>query len=290
MSGVHPPTEAGEPRVALVGAGPGDPELLTVLAARLIAEADDLLVDALVPPRLYRDSPARVLYLGKRAGRPHISQQEILRILVRLGKSGRRVVRLKGGDPCIFGRGGEEMRALDEAGIPYRLVPGISSALAAPAAAGIPVTERRCAEQVLILTGHRRRGHPHPVPRLPRYRAERTVIILMGLGNLGPLTEGALGAGYPPDLPAAVISEATLPGQTTVAAPLSEIAAAVERAGLRPPATVVLGWVAQRAAQRLAMQAEAATTQGQAATAGRSAAGTAWSRAEDPPARVAAAR
>jgi len=254
------PTAAGaEPRVALVGAGPGDPDLLTVAAARLIAEAEDLLVDALVPPLLYRDSPARVIYLGKRAGRPHISQEEIIRILVRLGRSGRRVVRLKGGDPCLFGRGGEEMRALEEAGVPYRLVPGVSSALAAPAAAGIPVTERGSAEQVLIITGHRRRGHPCPIPRLPRYRDDRTVVILMGLGSLGQLVEGALEDGYPPELPAAVISQATLSGQATVAAPLATLAAAVGRAGLTPPATVVLGWVAHRAAERLARQATSAT-------------------------------
>lgn len=251
MTGIPPPTDIPfEPRVALVGAGPGDPDLLTVAAARLIAEADDLLVDALVPPRLYQGSRAQVIYVGKRAGRPHVSQQEIQSILIRLARSGRRVVRLKGGDPCVFGRGGEEMRALDEAGIPFCLVPGVSSALAAPAAAGIPVTERDTADELVVVTGHRRRGHPQPAPRLPAYRSTRTVVVLMGLGGLGPLVDGALADGYPADLPAAVISQATLPDQRTVAAPLGQLVDAVAAAGLTPPATVVLGRVAQRAVER----------------------------------------
>lgn len=237
----------GEPRVALVGAGPGDPELLTVRAARLIAAADDLLVDALVPPALYRDSPARVIYVGKRAGRPHIAQAEIGRILVRLARSGRRVVRLKGGDPCLFARGGEEMAVLDEAGVPYLLVPGVTSALAAPAAAGIPVTRRGAAEQLLVVTAHRRRDHPQPIAPLPPYVEERTVVVLMGLGTLPELVAGALAGGWPADLPAAVVSRATLPGERWVAAPLARLAAAVRETALETPATVVLGRVAEGA-------------------------------------------
>jgi len=262
---VHRPAggPAGEPRVALVGAGPGDPDLLTVRAARLIAEADDLLVDALVPPAVYHGSRARVLYVGKRAGRPSIAQERIEAILVRLAKSGRRVVRLKGGDPCRVGRGGEEMRALEAAGIPYRLVPGVTSALAAPAAAGIAVTRRGVAEQVLIVTGHRRRGHPDPVPALPPWQADRTVVVLMGLGSLQELVAGALAGGYPADLPAAVVSRATLPGERWVAAPLGRLVEAVADAGLEAPATVVLGHAAAPA-----LAAEAAWREPPAAARG----------------------
>lgn len=253
------PPQGSEPRVALVGAGPGDPDLLTVLAARLIAEADDLLVDALVPPAVYRGSRARVLYVGKRAGRPSIPQARIEEILVRLARGGRRVVRLKGGDPCLFGRGGEEMRALEAAGIPYRLVPGVTSALAAPAAAGIAVTRRGVAEQVLIVTGHRRRGHPDPVPALPSWVADRTVVVLMGLGSLHELVAGALAGGYPTDLPAAVVSRATLPGERWVAAPLGRLVETVADAGLEAPATVVLGHAAAPALAAAALRTETGT-------------------------------
>ena len=245
-----------EPRVAIVGAGPGDPELLTVRAARLIAAADDLLVDALVPAAVYHGSRARLVYVGKRAGRPSVGQRRIEEILVRLARAGRRVVRLKGGDPCLFGRGGEEMRALEAAGVPYLLVPGVTSALAAPAAAGIAVTDRGQAESVTIVTGHRRAGHPEPVPPLPAYEAERTVVVLMGLGALTELVDRALADGYPPDLPAAVVSKATLPGQRTVAAPLADLPAKVAEADLETPATVVIGRVAQRAEANAAIPAE----------------------------------
>jgi uroporphyrin-III C-methyltransferase len=250
--------EAG-PRVAIVGAGPGDPELLTLKAARWIAEAEDLLVDALVPAAVYQGTSARIVYVGKRAGRPSVGQRRIEEILVRLAKAGRRVVRLKGGDPCLFGRGGEEMRALEAAGVAYELVPGVSSALAAPAAAGIPVTDRGAAEGVTVVTGHRRAGHPEPVPVLPAYVAERTVVVLMGLGSLGTLVEGALALGYPSDLPAAVVSKATLPEQRTVAARLAELPGRVEEAGLETPATIVIGWVAAGAVEKARSAAEAIT-------------------------------
>lgn len=245
-------------RVAIVGAGPGDPELLTLRAARLIAEADDLVVDALVPAAVYRGSPARVLYVGKRAGRPSISQREIEAILVRLARAGRRVVRLKGGDPCLFGRGGEEMRALEAAGIAYELVPGVSSALAAPAAAGIAVTERGSADRLVLVTGHRRAGHPRPVPRLPPYDPAATVVVLMGMGSLAELVAGALADGYPADLPAAVVSQATLATQRSVARPLGELVVAVSEAALATPATLVVGRVAARALDLAAVEAVAA--------------------------------
>jgi uroporphyrin-III C-methyltransferase len=234
-------------RVSIVGAGPGDPELLTVRAAQRIAEADDLVVDALVPPAVYCDSRARVVYVGKRAGRPHVSQEEINAILVELARAGRTIVRLKGGDPGLFGRAAEEIDALDEAGVPWELVPGVSSALAAPSAAGVPVTERGVAEQLLVATGHRHRDHPQPVPVLPPFVEDRTVVLLMGLGTLPELVAGALANGYPADLPAAVVSQASWATQRVVACPLAVLAERVAEAGLEAPATVVLGRVARRA-------------------------------------------
>jgi len=241
--------------VAIVGAGPGDPELLTVRAARLIAEADDLVVDALVPPTVYRESRGRIVYVGKRAGRPRIAQDEINEILVELARAGRRVVRLKGGDPGLFGRAAEEMDALDQAGIPWELVPGISSALAAPAAAGVPITERGVAEQLVVVTGHRREDHPEPVPALPPYDADRTLVLLMGLRTLPALLDAARAAGYPADLPSAAVAHAGWPTERIVAAPLVELAQRVAVAGLEAPVTFVLGRVARRARSCIAASA-----------------------------------
>lgn len=239
-------------RVAIVGAGPGDPELLTVRAARRIAEADDLVVDALVPPTVYRESRGRIVYVGKRAGRPHISQDEINEILVELARAGRKVVRLKGGDPGIFGRAAEEMDALDEAGIPWELVPGISSTVAAPAAAGVPLTERGVAEQLVVMTGHRREGHPEPLPALPPYDEHRTLVLLMGLATLPHLVTAALKVGYPADLPVVAVAQAGWPTERIVTASLAKLPAAVAQAELDAPVTIVLGRVARRARQSAA--------------------------------------
>lgn len=238
----------GGGKVFIVGAGPGDPELLTLKAARLIATADDLVVDALVPPALYQDSPARVIYVGKRAGRPRVSQEEIHAILVSLAHAHRRVVRLKGGDPGLFGRGAEEMRALEAAEVPYEVVPGVSSALAVSGAVGLSLTDREVADRVLILTGHRRtRANTDPVAELPAFDPRQTLVLVMALGHLDVLVERALAAGYPPALPAAVVSHATLPTQDFVAEPLEHLPAAVRRAGLATPATVVVGRVVEAA-------------------------------------------
>jgi uroporphyrin-III C-methyltransferase len=231
-------------RVSVVGAGPGDRELLTLRAARLIDEADDLVVDALVPPDLYRDSPARVVYVGKRAGRPHASQARIGEILVDLAGRGRRVVRLKGGDPSVFGRLGEEIRALEEAGIDYEVVPGVSSFQAAAVAAGAPLTERNVADRFLVMTGHGRAGAP-ALPELPSYDERTTVVWLMPLGNLERLVQRALALGYPHDLPAVAVSSASLEVESRVAAPLAALAQRVAEQGLETPVTVIVGRVAE---------------------------------------------
>ncbi len=232
-------------KVSIVGAGPGDPELLTLKAARLIEDADDLLVDALVPAPVYQRARGRVIYVGKRAGRPHVSQDEICRILVELGLAGRRVVRLKGGDPGVFGRAAEEIDALAAAGVAWELVPGVSSALAAPALAGITPTARGVADRLLIMTAHKQASAP--LPEVPPYVASQTVVLLMGLSGLPELARAALAAGYPRELPAVMVSHAGQKTQRVIGARLDGIAAAVAEAGLTAPATLVLGWTASRA-------------------------------------------
>lgn len=232
-------------KIFIVGAGPGDPSLMTLRAAALVAGADDLVVDALVPAAIYRQSNARVVYVGKRSGRPSISQRDIETLLIELAVAGRRVVRLHGGDPSVFGRAGEEVRALEEAGIDYEIVPGVSSALAAPLALGISVTERDVADRVVILTGHRS-GLENEMPELPAYDPGQTIVLLMALGNVEALVESALEQGYPADLPAVAIANATLPGQRYVAAELALLPALVAEQRLETPATLVWGFAAER--------------------------------------------
>lgn len=231
-------------RVFLVGAGPGDPDLLTVRAARLVAEADDLVVDALVDPAVYRGSRARVIYVGKRAGRPHVSQARIGEILVELALRGRRVVRLKGGDPAVFARLAEEMEALEAAGVAYELVPGVSSVQAAALAAGLPLTARDVADRFVVMTGHRRAGGR---PALPAWDPEATLVWLMPRRHLDELVECALAAGYPASLPAVAVSHASLADERKVACRLVELEETVSKAGLETPLTVLIGRVGERA-------------------------------------------
>lgn len=238
--------------VFIVGAGPGDPELLTVRAARLIAEADDLVVDALVDPRIYRDAPGRVVYVGKRAGGVRVDQREIERILLELVRDGRRVVRLKGGDPALFARTSEEVEALAREGFSYDLVPGVSSALAVPQAVGTTLTARGVADRVTLVSGHRRSDAPDAVPTLPAYDPEQTVVVMMGRSTLSALCEQALAAGYPPGLPAVMVSHATRPEERTLATELGRLAADAQAADLPAPATLVLGQVARPILERLA--------------------------------------
>ena len=247
-----PPAARG--RVCIVGAGPGDPSLLTIRAAELIARADDLVVDALVPQAVYRDASARVVYVGKRAGRPSIAQRDIEDILIRLARAGRTVVRLKGGDPSIFGRVGEEIAALETAGVDYELVPGVTSAIAAPLTMGLSVTERGVADRLVVMTGHRG-GDGDGIPELPSFDPRQTIVLLMALGNLQGLVEQALHRGYPADLPAAAISKATLPEQYWVGERLAALPSAVAEVGLEAPVTVVFGAVARRLLPELAQVA-----------------------------------
>jgi uroporphyrin-III C-methyltransferase len=225
--------------VYLVGAGPGDPGLITARGLELVRSCDVLLYDRLVSTELVDEAPRRAL----RISRDGLGQETIEELLVGYGRDGRRVVRLKGGDPFVFGRGGEEALALVDAGVPIEVVPGVSSLAAVPASAGIPVTHRGVASQVTLVSGHGELDYACLA------RAPGTLVVFMGLGRLTALADGLIAHGKAPDTPAAVISGGTLGGQREVVAPLAEIAAAAE--GLEPPALVVIGDVVALA-ERLA--------------------------------------
>jgi uroporphyrin-III C-methyltransferase / precorrin-2 dehydrogenase / sirohydrochlorin ferrochelatase len=191
-------------RVSLVGAGPGDPELLTLRAVKRLEEADLVLYDALVDPDTLRFAPhARRFFVGKRAGRPAIRQDAINRLMIREARRGHRIVRLKCGDPFVFGRGGEEALALAAAGIPCEVVPGISSAIAAPLLSGIPVTHRGLASAFVVVSGHAETAYAPVLRSLAPGTA--TVVVLMGLANRTAIAQTLLDAGWPGQTPAAVL-------------------------------------------------------------------------------------
>lgn len=230
--------------VALVGAGPGDPELITVRGRRLLAEADVVVADRLVP-RLLLDELRPEVELVDATKIPHgpaATQEEINRVLVERALAGATVVRLKGGDPYVFGRGGEELLACAEAGIPVTVVPGVSSPIAAPAAAGIPVTHRGVAHEFTVVSGHLPPDHPDSLvdwAALARLRG--TLVVLMGLTNLPSIVAALLAYGRDPDTPAAVVQEGTTGAQRVLRSTLAAVAADARSAGMRPPAVVVVG-------------------------------------------------
>jgi uroporphyrinogen III methyltransferase/synthase len=234
-------------RVYLVGAGPGDPDLISVRGAQLLREADAVVYDALTSPDLVGLAPADALRVdvGKRGhAEPPRSQEEVTALLIELARHGRQVVRLKGGDPFVFGRGGEEASACAAAGIPFEVVPGVSSAIGALAYAGIPVTDRRHSASFAVVTGHKDPGEPAAETRWEALaHAADTLVILMGMRNLEALLDRLLAAGKSPDTPAAAVMEGSLPTQRVVTAPLGELAARVRAAGLTAPAVVVVGEV-----------------------------------------------
>ena len=233
--------------VFLVGAGCGAADLITVRGLRLIQSCDALLYDDLIDGALLDEAPphAERVYMGKRAGRHAAPQAAICAELIRQARLGRRVVRLKGGDPYLFGRGGEELLALRAAGIPCQEVPGIPSAIAIPAEVGIPVTHRGVSRSVHILTGHTA-GTPDGLPAELDSLAhtQGTLVILMGLANLERIAERLLAAGMPADTPAAVLSGGSSPHPAQVRAPLAQIAGRTRAAGVQAPAVIVIGGVA----------------------------------------------
>jgi uroporphyrinogen III methyltransferase / synthase len=233
--------------VHLVGAGPGDPGLLTVRALELIGAADTILYDRLIPVMALDGAraDAELIYVGKQGRGPQMPQEQIDRLLVERASAGKRVVRLKGGDPFVFGRGGEEALVLREAGIPFEVVPGVTSGVAAPAYAGIPVTHRERSSAVALITGHEDPGKPESAIDWPALAAfPGTLVFYMGVKQLPRIAARLIAGGRAADEPAAVIERGTLPGQRTVVATLATIAerAAAERIG--PPSITLVGPVA----------------------------------------------
>jgi uroporphyrinogen III methyltransferase/synthase len=237
-------------RVYLVGAGPGDPGLLTARAVALIAGADTILYDRLIPAQALDGAreDAEVLYVGKEGGGEAVPQEETEALLVARARAGKRVVRLKGGDPFVFGRGGEEALALREAGIPYEIVPGVTAGIAAAAYAGIPVTHRGVASAVALVTGHEDPTKPETALDWPALAAfPGTLVFYMGIRHLPQIAESLIAAGRCAAEPAAVVERGTLPTQRTVRATLAKIAGAASEAGVKPPSITVVGAVAELA-------------------------------------------
>ena len=230
----------------LVGAGPGDPGLLTARALELIATADAILYDRLIPASALDGAraDAELRYVGKRPGAESMRQQEIDALLVELTAAGRSVVRLKGGDPFVFGRGGEEAAALVERGLPFEVVPGVTAGLAAPAYAGIPVTHREHASSVALVTGHEDPSKPGSALDWPALAAfPGTLVLYMGVAGLARIAERLVAGGRAASEPVAVIERGTLPTQRTVTGTLADIAARVVDAEVRAPAVTVVGAV-----------------------------------------------
>ncbi len=240
--------------VWLVGAGPGDPGLLTLRAAEALRRADIVLHDALPGRgvlRLARPG-ATLVPVGKRKGAAPLPQAKITQRLIAAARAGQRVVRLKGGDPFLFGRGGEEALALTEAGIPWQVVPGVSAGTAAPAAAGIPLTHRGLAQTVTFLTGHDEHGGlPEAIDWASLGRAGGTIAAFMALSRLDEIALRLLAAGRPPETPVAVVAQATLPGQAVLRSTLGRCTLDARRAELPTPALVVIGEVVGLAASLL---------------------------------------
>lgn len=231
-------------KVFLVGAGPGDPELLTVKAMRLIARAQVVVFDHLVGDAIVELIPAsaRRVYAGKEAGNHALPQHRINQLLVDLANEGLDVVRLKGGDPFIFGRGGEEMAAVLAAGLECEIVPGITAAAGAASCTGIPLTHREHAQTLVFATGHLK-DDTVDLDWIALARPRQTVVIYMGLGALDIICERMIAHGLPAHTPAAVIHAATTPGQCGVHSTLARLPAAVREAGIRTPALIMIGEV-----------------------------------------------
>jgi uroporphyrin-III C-methyltransferase len=234
-------------KVYLVGAGPGDPGLMTVRGLQLLCGAQVVVYDQLVNPVLLEEVPADAerIFVGKQAGRHCIAQNEINSVLIGYARRGCEVVRLKGGDPFVFGRGGEEAEALADAGVPFEIVPGVSSAVAVPAYAGIPLTHRNYASSFAVVTGHEAIKSKSAVDWAKLATAVDTLVILMGLHNLPAIVARLIAAGRAPETLAAVIHQGTTEDQQTVTGTLIDI---VEKsAALKAPALIVVGDVVRLA-------------------------------------------
>jgi uroporphyrin-III C-methyltransferase len=237
-------------KVLLVGAGPGDPELLTIKAARAIADAEVVVYDRLVPEEILKLVPpgAARINVGKQAGHHPVPQPEINRIVIRAAQSGRRIVRLKGGDPFIFGRGCEEAAALARAGIPFEVIPGITAAQGCAASARVPLTHRGLATGVRYVTGHCRGDEPLDLDWASLADPATTLVVYMGLTNIDEIVRQLIAHGLPGDTPALAISEGTTAREQTMRAPLGALPAAARHARLPGPVLFIIGRVAALAA------------------------------------------
>ena len=234
--------------VYLVGAGPGDPDLITVRALKLLRQADVILYDALACPQLLDESRvgAERINVGKRAGQHSYSQDEINGLLWQKAQNAQTVVRLKGGDPFVFGRGGEEMMYLRARGVPVEIVPGVTSAIAAAAAVQVPVTQRGVSNRFAVVTGHSAAGGDQP--DWAALAAMDTLVVMMGLNHIDVITDHLLAAGRAGSTPAMAVQSATTAQQRAVTATLETLAVAVAEAGLATPATLLIGDVVTLAA------------------------------------------
>ena len=232
-------------RVILAGAGPGDEGLLTVKAARLIETSDVIVYDALVSPEILSRIPAgkETINVGKHAGNHPVPQDEINEILAREAKKGKLVLRLKGGDPFVFGRGGEELELLKTYQIPFEVVPGVTSAAAVPAYAGIPITHRDYTSSFHVLTGHARKGESLQIDFEALVRHRGTLVFLMGVASMPEILAGLLEAGMEPDMPAAILERGTTAGQRRLVATVKTLESEAKKAGVGTPAILVVGKV-----------------------------------------------
>ncbi len=233
-------------RVYLVGAGPGDPKLLTVKAVELLKAADVVIYDRLVGEEILSLAPAKAekIYVGKRTGKHEVPQEQITELIIEKAMGGGRVVRLKGGDPFIFGRGGEEAEALVKKGLEFEVVPGVSSAVVAPEYAGIPLTHRDYASSVAIITGHRSGDTERVINWARIAKAVDTMVILMGVESLDAIARKLLEGGISSEKPVAIVESGTYPQQRTLIGKLGTIVKEAEARKIKPPAVIVIGEVA----------------------------------------------
>ncbi len=232
-------------KVWLVGAGPGDAQLLTKKAEKIIETADVIIYDALVGQAVIAGLPEKSekVYVGKRSSHHALSQDEINKCLVRYAGQGKKVVRLKGGDPFLFGRGGEEIEELIRSGIDYEVVPGITSALAVPAYNGIPVTHRDYCSSLHIITGHKRQGQKLKLDYTALCRMDGTLVFLMGVASTPEICDGLTDAGMDPEMPAALLSQGTTAGQRSLISTVSQLPQKMQEEPLPTPGFPLIRWM-----------------------------------------------
>jgi uroporphyrinogen III methyltransferase/synthase len=230
-------------KVFLVGAGPGDPKLLTLKAVEVLRQANVVVYDRLVSESILDFAPkdAEKIYVGKSSENHELSQEKINELLVKLSLDGKKVVRLKGGDPFVFGRGGEEAEALADKGLSFEVVPGVTSAVAVPAYAGIPVTHRDYASSFAVVTGHQAADAGLPVDWGMLAGSVDTLVVLMGVGSLESTADALINGGLSSDVPVAVIEWGTTEKQKILVCPLGSLAEDAKKKGVKPPAVIVIG-------------------------------------------------